>query len=488
MDNEVGIGAGLVGTFNMVNGSLTLNARLDTGATTSGSVGIVNQTAGTLLVNGQFQGANIGGGTSSVNLSGGSFSIVGATTFMASRGNGSFTVGGSAVATLGLLDVSRGIGLPTMGTVNLNSGGLLVVNQISTATANAASPVTGASANFNFNGGVLKASAASDSFIRDSSEGNVTIPLTVTVKSGGAIINDNGFAISCLEVLQHDSTLGSTNDGGLTKLGSGTLTLADANTYTGATTISNGTLAFGANGGISDSVTINIAAGAALDASGRSDRTLTLASGQTLKGSGSITGALSSSAGSTVAPGYTNAIGALAISGAVTLGGSTRIKLNGPGANDQLSSSTSLSYGGSLIVSNLPGNALAAGNTFILFPAPANSYINSFASIQLPALGANLAWQTNFLSVNGTISVVSTTPSTPNINNVLRSGGNLVFSGTNGPANGTFFVLTSTNIASPLSHWMVLSTNSFDASGNFRVTNAIVVGGSPVFFAMEVSQ
>jgi hypothetical protein len=133
----------------------------------------------------------------------------------------------------------------------------------------------------------------------------------------------------------------------------------------------------------------------------------------------------------------------------------------------------------------LPGNTLAAGQTFQLFNGA--SYSGSFASIQLPSLGAGLAWQTN-LSASGSISVVSTAPSTPpDINSVLRSGGNLIFSGTNGPAGGTYYVLTSTNLALPLANWTILSTNAFDASGSFSVTNPIVTSGPPGFFLLEVA-
>jgi autotransporter-associated beta strand protein len=486
-DNLVGNTSGLIGTFNMVNGSLTLNARLDTGASTSGAVGTVNQTGGTLTINGQFQGDNIGGGTGYLNLSGGTFAVVGNTTFVASRGIGSMTVGGTAVANLGVLDVSRGIELPTQGTVNLNAGGTLSVSQISTATANAAAPVTGATANFNFNGGLLEASGSSATFITDSSSGaTLAIPLTVTVKIGGAIINDEGHTITCLEALQHDSTLGVTNDGGLIKLGAGTLTLTGAtglggaitNTYTGPTVVSNGILAFGTGGSVTNSILINIAPGATLAPS----VTLTLPSGQTLEGGGAIAGNLTSSAGSIVTPGYTNATGTLTVSGAVSLAGSTFIKLNGA-ANDELAASSNMSYGGSLIVTNLPGNTLVAGDTFTLFQAA--SYSNSFASIILPALSAGLVWQTN-LSTSGSISVVTPAPAIPDINSISKSGGNLIFSGTNGPLNGTYYVLTSTNLALPLTSWTRLSTNTFSATGTFSVTNPIVTGGPPSFFVVEV--
>lgn len=107
------------------------------------------------------------------------------------------------------------------GTYDLN-GGMLMLRSISNAHP-------GGTAVFNFNGGTLKAVTNSSVFMP-----NV---VTANVQSGGAIIDTTNFSITIAQSL----TPGSPS-GGLTKLGTGTLTLTGNNTYTGATVVSNGTL------------------------------------------------------------------------------------------------------------------------------------------------------------------------------------------------------------------------------------------------------
>jgi len=64
-------------------------------------------------------------------------------------------------------------------------------------------------------------------------------------------------------------------------------------------------------------------------------------------------------------------------------------------------------------------------------------------------------------------------------------GPSLTVAGTNGNANGTYYVLASTNIALPLSNWTVLSTNSFDSNGNFAATNSMGTGAVHQFYILR---
>lgn len=197
---------------------------------------------------------------------------------------------------------------------------------------------------------------------------------------------------------------------GISKLGTGTLTLASSNGYTGGTLIDGGTLALTGGGSISSSAIIAVAPGATLDAQGRSDGTLSLASGQTLMGAGSLLGVVTVAPGAVIAPG-TNAIGTLTLNSNLTLSGNVVMKLNGSTfQNDLITGVNTLTYGGTLTVSNL-GGALAAGESFTLFSCATAA--GNFASI-IGSPGPGLAYSfdpaTGVLSVTNTASGISSSP------------------------------------------------------------------------------
>jgi hypothetical protein len=151
--------------------------------------------------------------------------------------------------------------------------------------------------------------------------------------------------------------------------------------------------------------------------------------------------------------------------------------------NDVLQVPSAFLCDGALIVSNLGPATLAAGDRFRLFVA--GGYSGAFTSVTLPPLGAGLAWRTNLL-VDGSIEVVSL--ALPGFSSVSLAGTNLVLAGTNGPANGTYTVLASTNVALPLSNWVAVLTNQFDAGGGFSLTNAIVPEIPQRFFRLQARQ
>ncbi len=220
---------------------------------------------------------------------------------------------------------------------------------------------------------------------------------------------------------------------GTTKLGAGRLTLSGTNTYTGNTTISNGTLALTAPAGatslISNSPVITVAGGATLDVAGIVSG-FRLLSGQTLTGNGSVTGTVTVASGATVAPG--RSIGTLTFSNSPALQGTLRMEVNqtnSPLTSDQLVVvAKPMTNGGTLTVTNI-GPALTGGEVFTLFNAA--SYHGSFSATNLPPLPTtNLNWWLGNLTVNGSL-VVNRAPTVMNASYLRVKGTTLKISITN---------------------------------------------------------
>ena len=74
----------------------------------------------------------------------------------------------------------------------------------------------------------------------------------------------------------------------------------------------------------------------------------------------------------------------------------------------------------------------------------------------------------------------------PSLTTLAFSGTNVVVSGTQGAPNGTYFVLTATDVALPLASWEVVLTNTFDAGGNFSFTNAVDPGDLQRFYRIQL--
>jgi hypothetical protein len=248
----------------------------------------------------------------------------------------------------------------------------------------------------------------------------------------------------------------------------GPLALNNTETYTGPTTVTNAAT-LQVNGSLN-----------ALSA-------VTVSTNATLAGTGTINGAVTISAGGTLAPG-TGSIGTLAINNNLTLNGNLLFKVNkslSPSqSNDVASVNLTLANGGTgtLTVTNL-GPALVAGDRFVLF----NKGLSGGGALTVTGGGAGVTWNNNLVS-DGSISVasVSSAPK-PVITSTILNGANLILNGTNGTASagGTFYVLSSTNVAAPLSAWTSVSTNTYGTGGAFSVTNAIVPGVPNNFYMLK---
>ena len=468
-DSQFGAAANSGATLNIINGTLALNT-LNT-ANALNSTGIVNVIGGTFnlgpigsVSSDYFQGANgaNAGEQSVVTISGGTMNVKSASApgpfYVASRGSGSLILSGTGALNCGTLDISRnanGNSISSSGIVSLN-GGTLSVSRVGTATANAQ---TGGSptARLNFNGGTLMASANSTTFYQGSTVAPIT-PITSVVQSGGAIINDGGFAISILEPLES----GAISDGGLTKLGNGTVTLGKANTYNGPTTINAGTLALGATGSISDTAAIIIAGGTEFNVSALSSPFM-LGSGQVLSNSVSastafINGNINTGAG-TLSLTYDFGTPLLNIlSGTLTLSSSTILKIN--------NTVTPLPAGTyPIITGNLAGTAPAS------FTFTGGIAAGTTASLQMSASALNL--------------VIA--PASPRITGIRLNGATLTITATNGMTVGQYVLMQSTNLLLPLSQWTPVLTNTFDGSGNLNLaTNIVNPNNAQVFYFLQI--
>jgi autotransporter-associated beta strand protein len=274
--------------------------------------------------------------------------------------------------------------------------------------------------------------------------------------------------------------------GGLTKIAADRLILGAQYTYSGDTTVSAGTLALGDDGSLPNSPLITIQAGATFDVTGTFGSILTLVNGQRLQGNGMIAGSLIAGAGSSVSPGLAVGatgplIGDFSVSGNADLEGTTRMELNAALDTNDVLRAASIDFGGTLALENLSGS-LIVGDSFKLFDAL--SYTGSFASIVPATPGPGLAWDLTTLALDGTLRIQAG-QARPQIATTSLTGGALVFGGSGGTPNGTYYVVSSTNLAISPAGWIRILTNTFDANGNFSVTNVVNPGTRHRFFILE---
>jgi autotransporter-associated beta strand protein len=294
--------------------------------------------------------------THSTGISGtGTLAKLGSGTLTLSAAN---TLSGSVSLAAGTLAVAHDSALGT-GTLSLDGGTL----QASGGTRTLANAVT------------LNA----DTTISGSNALTLTGPLTLARSRELTVTNSTLTTIS-----------GAIGESGgvrtFTKLGSGTLELTGANTYTGGTLIGAGT------------VKINNSTGSAFGTGA-----VTVASGATLTGAGSFSGAFQNNG--IYSPGNSPTLQTLSSfnqgsSGTLImeLGGLLR------GTQyDALNVNGTMTFGGTLNVNLISGYMPASGASFNLFDWGSAS--GTFATLNLPALTSGLSWNTSSLYTDGTISV-----------------------------------------------------------------------------------
>jgi len=338
--------------------------------------------------------------------------------------------------------------------------------------------------------------------------------------------------------------------GSLLKTGAGNFALSGQNTYTGGTTISNGSLIISGAGSLGrgayagnltndGSFTFNSAANQTLsgiisgtgalmqDGSG----TLTLSAGNTYSGNTVVnagtlavsgTGSIANSANLILGAGATLNIAEVA--GFNVVGGQS---LSGRGiVNGAVTVNGVLSPGdtgvGTLVFNN--SLVLAAGSTsaFKISSAPlindvanVTGSLNSGGTLIVTNVGpAPLMERQTFQLFNAATYSGSFTnlvlPSLPvglawNTNRLNTAGvlsivvatqpvfqaptlsaSGLVFTGSGGVGGAACYLLDSTNLAAPLSNWTILLTNVFDANGNFNFTNPPDANQPQLFYMLQL--
>ncbi len=319
-------------------------------------------------------------------------------------------------------------------------------------------------------------------FAESLSPGNPTNSITI---APGAILNTYDLNVTnpiVRGIFMTDAQISSGGTAGDTNVYTGTIHLTGAGHFR----VNSGTRLF-INGPIVGSGAVNYSdAGAGmlvLNATNTYSGDTTVTNG-TLAGGASIAGNLVM-LGGTLAPG--EGVGVFKVGGDATLGGTTRMEL-APGQtqnSDRLDVGGNLVLGGALEVVLAPGAANpVAGEVFQLF---GKAGAGSFTSVSLPDLSAlpgGLSWNTNDLYVTGAISVVAS--AAPSIGAVALSGTDFIFSGTGGVEGATYYVLRSTNVAAPSSHWTPVATNVFGPGGVFSYTNAITPAVPESFFRLQI--
>ncbi|HVU27217.1 MAG TPA: hypothetical protein VHG71_05715 [Verrucomicrobiae bacterium] len=71
------------------------------------------------------------------------------------------------------------------------------------------------------------------------------------------------------------------------------------------------------------------------------------------------------------------------------------------------------------------------------------------------------------------------------ITNISAADNNLILNGTNGPANGIYYLLASTNLTAASTNWIPLTTNQFDGDGSFNITNPVSSAAQQQFYLIQ---
>jgi fibronectin-binding autotransporter adhesin len=365
------------------------------------------------------RGLTIGSGGGTINVNGGALTI---TAPLAGVGNTATVTGAAAVilqnasgtatdvnwdfaANNGIRAFFEGGNALGTGSVRVRSGVRLTSQSMTTGTlTNAVTLDSGAGLTARSSGqaqtytNVIFPSTGTLIFNKDDqTTSNLTITSGGTLAGSLTIDTSPGGSNAVNEVFLDGVFSGA---GGLVKGGTGAtgrVVLRGANTYTGNTTVSTGTLRLGTGGSIANSGTISVASGAVFD----TNTGFSLAAAQWLMGSGSVLGNVSSLG--TIAPGVSGSVGTLSFVNDLALDSGSLLSYGlsgtdttvGGGVNDLSAVAGSLSLDGTLNVSEIGvGSFLSAtqGNSWRLFTYSGTLTNNGLTLGTVPTLSSGLSF------------------------------------------------------------------------------------------------
>ncbi|MGO4712099.1 autotransporter domain-containing protein [Bradyrhizobium sp. 2TAF24] len=342
------------------NGNALLAAGLTFKANTAGALGCTGVggpvfTGGTL----RFAGTN----------------IVSALPITLTAAGGTFDTAGNHAALSGTISGPGGLAKIGAGTLTLSGagtyGGPTLVNA-GTLQAGSAGVFSPFSAYAVATGAILDLNGFNQNIGSLAGSGRVTL--------GGATLTTGNDGTST----RFSGTISGT--GGLTKIGAGTLTLAGANTYTGATFVGAGTLQAGIAGAFSPNGSYAVASGAALDLNGFDQIIGGLTGTGSVINSGAVVPTLTIASGGIFAPGNGTPGTSMMVTGNLALqsGAIYKVQLN-PAAASLVNVTGAATLGGSALAAVYANGSYVARQYTILSAGSVSGTFGSIVETNLPS-------------------------------------------------------------------------------------------------------